>query len=207
MTNVFSSKFQTKSYVYWKGFGVFGEDTCLMLPLHSIESLILRRRSKQFSIFGIIFTHILLTKGGESSNKGLYFTQSIRFWRFMPKGEKVLAQSKRTAHHTLFLRSFSNWYLIIFSRGRKYSIEGESSTFKKNSILKPSWTLRGGIYWGGVLFSQRKSIWNRGRKFQILKMLLKILLIYLWLFAKGLWKEFTKEFAKTKLVVQAWSKM
>jgi hypothetical protein len=29
-------------------------------------------------------------------------------------------------------------------------------------------------------------------------MLLKILFIYLWLFAKGLWKEFTKEFAKKK---------
>jgi hypothetical protein len=57
------------------------------------------------------------------------------------------------------------------------------------------------------LFSQRKSIWNRGRKFQILKMLHKILFIYLWLFAKGLWKRFTKECAKTKHVVQAWSKM
>jgi hypothetical protein len=83
---------------------------------------------------------------------------------------------------------------------------GESSIFKIG-ILKLSWTLRGGFYWGGVLFSQRKSIWNRGRKFQILKMLLKILFIYLWLFAKELWKEFTKEFAKTKHVVQAWSKM
>jgi hypothetical protein len=83
---------------------------------------------------------------------------------------------------------------------------GETSTFKIG-ILKPSWTLRRGFYWGGVLFSQRKSIWNRGRKLQILKMFLKILFIYLWLFAKGLWKEFTKEFAKSKHVVQAWSKM
>jgi hypothetical protein len=87
-----------------------------------------------------------------------------------------------------------------------YSKRGETSNFKIG-ILKPSWTLRGGFYWGGVLFSQRKSIWNRGRKIQILKMLLKILFIYLWLFTKGLWKEFTKEFAKTKHVVQAWSKM
>jgi hypothetical protein len=38
-------------------------------------------------------------------------------------------------------------------------------------------------------------------------MLLYFLLIYLWLFAKTLWKEFTKGFAKTKHVVQAWSKM
>jgi hypothetical protein len=60
---------------------------------------------------------------------------------------------------------------------------------------------------GEFCLSQRKSIWNRGRKFQILKMLRKILFIYLWLFAKELWKGFTKEFAKTKHVVQAWSKM
>jgi hypothetical protein len=46
--------------------------------------------------FGIIFTHILFAKGGEKE-KGLIFHSSIRFWRFMPKGEKVLAQSKRTA--------------------------------------------------------------------------------------------------------------
>jgi hypothetical protein len=123
----------------------------------------------------------------------------------MPKGERVLAQSKRTTPPPNFKKSFfnwydfSNWYLIMFKRGK-------SSIFKIN-ILKPSWTLRGGIYQGGVLFSQRKSIWNRGRKFQILKMLRKILFIYLWLFAKELSKGFTKEFAKTKHVVQAWSKM
>jgi hypothetical protein len=46
--------------------------------------------------FGIIFTLILFTKGRGS--KGAYISlTSIRFWRFMPKGEKVLAQSKRTA--------------------------------------------------------------------------------------------------------------
>jgi hypothetical protein len=31
---------------------------------------------------------------GRENKKGLYFIQSIRFWRFMPKGDKVLAQSK-----------------------------------------------------------------------------------------------------------------
>jgi hypothetical protein len=45
---------------------------------------------------------------GERNKKGLYFTQSIRFWRFMPKGEKVLAQSKRTAPPPYFKKSFSN---------------------------------------------------------------------------------------------------
>jgi hypothetical protein len=47
---------------------------------------------------------------------------SIRFWRFMPKGEKVLVQSKRTAPPTIsknivfqiyVKRRFFNWYLIF----------------------------------------------------------------------------------------------
>jgi hypothetical protein len=63
-------------------------------------------------------------------------------------------------------------------------------------LVKPSWTLRGAFDLGGVLLSQRKSIWNRGRKFKILKMLLEILFTYLWPFAKRLWKDFPKEFAK-----------
>jgi hypothetical protein len=91
------------------------------LPLHSIILLILRRRSEQLSNFGIIFTHIVFAKGGESSYKGLIFHSSIRFWRFMPKGEKVLAQSKKTAPPPNFKKMmFSNWYLIVFKRGRKY---------------------------------------------------------------------------------------
>jgi hypothetical protein len=64
---------------------------------------------------------------------------------------------------------------LLYSKGR------ENSIFQIG-ILKPSWTLR------EFCLSQRKSIWNKGRKFQILKMLLKILIIHLWLFAKELWK-------------------
>jgi hypothetical protein len=40
-----------------------------------------------------------------------------------------------------------------------------------------------------------------------LKMLLSLSFIYLWLFAKEFWKEFPKEIAKQKQVVQAWSEM
>jgi hypothetical protein len=46
-------------------------------------------------------------------NKGLYLTQSIRFWRFMPKGEKVLAQSKRTAPPPI-LKKTNDFQLVNF---------------------------------------------------------------------------------------------
>jgi hypothetical protein len=69
-------------------------------PLHQL--LILCRRSEPLSYFGIIFTHILFTKGEKVVNKGLIFHSSICFWRFMLKGEKVLAQSKRTAPPPIF---------------------------------------------------------------------------------------------------------
>jgi hypothetical protein len=63
------------------------------LPLYS-NDIIYTSPSLHITLqLGIIFTHILFTKGGESK-KG---SQSLRFWRLMPKGERVLAQSKRTA--------------------------------------------------------------------------------------------------------------
>jgi hypothetical protein len=66
---------------------------------HSTPSklLILHRRSALLSNFGIIFTHMLFPIGRESIKRVYILLISIRFWRFMPKGEKVLAQSKRTA--------------------------------------------------------------------------------------------------------------
>jgi hypothetical protein len=117
------------------------------------------------------------------------------------KGEKW-AQSKRTApppnsnfKNLSVEYIFFNWYPIVFKRGRKI-------VFQKY-ISKPSWTLRGGSLLGGVLFSQRKSIWNRGRKFQILKMLYKILFIYLWLFAK---KNFEKDLQNGLQKQNSWCK-
>jgi hypothetical protein len=74
---------------------------------------------------------MLFTKGGESSLKGLYFTQSIRFWRFMPKGEKVLGPSKRTAPPPNFKNYDFQICISLCSKG------GESSDFKID-ILKPS---------------------------------------------------------------------
>ena len=39
----------------------------------------------------------IIYQRGESLKRAYTSLTSIRFWRFMPKGEKVLAQSKRTA--------------------------------------------------------------------------------------------------------------
>jgi hypothetical protein len=110
----------------------------------------------------------------------------------MPKGEKVLAQSKRTAPPSNF--KIFQIGISLCSKG------GESGIFKifKIGILKPSWTLRGEFYWKEVLFSQRKRIWNRGRKFQILKMLLKILFIYFLTICKRTLKRIYKRICKNK---------
>ena len=77
-------------------------------------------------------------------------------------------------------------------------LKGEQVVFSKLDILKPSWTLRGEFIEGEFCLVKGNSIWNRWRKFQNLKMLRKILFIYLWLFAKGLWKGFTKKICKNK---------
>ena len=151
----------------------------------------------------MIFTHMFyLPKGRklfkEGSNDSVFGDSCQRGREHEPKA--------KGPHHQLTLKRVFSLDMIFNLVSPCVQKGGENSIFKIN-ILKPSWTLRGGFHLGGVLFSQRKSIWNKGRKFQILKMLRKILFIYLWLFAKGLWKEFTKQFAKTKHVVQVWSKM
>jgi hypothetical protein len=109
------------------------------------------------------------------------------------KGEKW-AQSKRTAPPPIS-QNFKNSVLNIFHLVSHCVQKGEKIVFQ-NDTSKPSWTLRGGSHLGGVLFSQRESIWNEGRKFQIVKMLCKILFICLWQFAKELWKRFTKTLQK-----------
>jgi hypothetical protein len=107
------------------------------LPLHSIELFILRRHFAPLQ-FGIIFTPILFAKGGESLKRAYISLTSICFWRFMPKGEKVLAQSKRTAPPPIsimffqfVLKKFFNWYLIFDKISNWYDLF-------KISYLKPS---------------------------------------------------------------------
>jgi hypothetical protein len=52
---------------------------------------ILRHHSTSLSLWYNLHSYLLVPMG---EKKG---SQSLRFWRLMPKGERVLAQSKRTA--------------------------------------------------------------------------------------------------------------
>jgi hypothetical protein len=48
------------------------------------------------------FHSYIIYQRGRKFEKGLIFHSSIRFWQFMPKGEKVLAQSKKDRTTTNF---------------------------------------------------------------------------------------------------------
>jgi hypothetical protein len=66
------------------------------LPLHSIELFILRRRSTPLSKFGVIFTIMLFTKGGDSSEKALMTS----FLAIHAKGgESISPKQKDCTHH------------------------------------------------------------------------------------------------------------
>ena len=79
---------------------------------------------------------------------------------------------------------------------------GESSIFKID-ILKPSWTLRGGSHLGGVLFKSKEKHLKQGEKISKLENA-SCNPIHIPL---TIWKDFPKDFAKTKQVVQMWSKI
>jgi hypothetical protein len=90
----------------------------------------------------------------------------------MPKGEKVssLKQKDRTTTNFKIFKNFSNWYLSIFNliQFSIYKKIGKALLNTKRSIL----------FRGSFVKSKAKHL-TQGEKFQILKMLLAILFIYL----------------------------
>jgi hypothetical protein len=69
------------------------------LPLHS--KLILRRRSKQLSIFGIIFTHIVFAKG-EKVVKRAYISLKYPFLAIHAKGGESISPKQKDRTTTNF---------------------------------------------------------------------------------------------------------
>jgi hypothetical protein len=61
-------------------------------------------------IYFTIWENVLGPKGGEKCEKG---SQVLRFWRLMPKGEKVLSlkQKDRTTISKFFTNVYFNLYL------------------------------------------------------------------------------------------------
>jgi hypothetical protein len=125
----------------------------------------------------------------------------------MPKGEKVLAQSKRAATTTNFKNVLSICIEEVFQLVSYFWYNFKLVWPPLKLISKTLLNTKRRISLRGSFVKSKEKHLKQGRKFQILKILVEILLIYLWLFAKGLWKEFPKDFAKTKKVVQEWSKM
>ena len=59
--------------------------------------------------FGIIFTHILFTEGGESLPKGLYFTHKYPFLAIHAKGGESISPKQKDCTTT----NFKNYVLSI----------------------------------------------------------------------------------------------
>jgi hypothetical protein len=98
MTNVFLSVFHAKSYTE-REMEFFGKDKA-STPLHHIIS-----PSPTLCIalqFGIIFTLILFTKGGESLKKGLYFTHKYPFLAIHAKGGESISPKQKDRTTTNF---------------------------------------------------------------------------------------------------------
>jgi hypothetical protein len=131
-------------------------------------------------------------------------------------GESIKPKAKGLHHHhfkkfwnEVFNWFFLNWYLfqlMYFQISIWYQLVSMFHFICESKISKPFWKLRGEFHSGGVLFSQRKSIWNRGRNFKSWKCFLQS---YSYTF-DYLQKDFEKIFQKNlqkQHVVQKWSKM
>jgi hypothetical protein len=109
------------------------------LPLHS-TGIIYPSPSLHITLsnwynLSLIFT---CTDGGES-NKG---SQSLRFWRLMPKwGESISPKQKDRT--TIFWKFSIDIFWYVY--------------FQNWYLLEPSWKLRGEFYSGGVLFESKEN--------------------------------------------------
>jgi hypothetical protein len=91
--------------------------------------------------------------------KRAYISLKYPFLAIHAKGEKVLAQSKRTAPPPSFKKSFSNWYLIMFKRGR-------NSTFKNWYLKTLLYTKRRILLRGSFVLVKEKAFETRGENFK-----------------------------------------
>jgi hypothetical protein len=112
----------------------------------------------------------------------------------MPKGEKVLAQSKRTAPPPNFKIIF-NWKfqigILLCSKG------GESSIFK--IYIKTLLNTKRRFHLGGVLFKSKEKHLKQGEKISNLENALQNLIHLPLTICKRTWKRIYKRICKNKI--------
>jgi hypothetical protein len=78
------------------------------------------RAKQKDSYFGIIFTLLVMTKGGESNLKG---SNDSVFGDSCQRGRKYEPKAKGPHHHQFqkfcVSKNIINWYPIVFKMGRK----------------------------------------------------------------------------------------
>ena len=100
-------------------------------------------KEKDF-VFGIISTHLLMTKGEEITSRALM----IPFLAIHAKGGESKSPKQKDRTTTNF-KNLSVEYFHLVS----YCVQKGEKVVFQNDISKPSWTLRGEFHLGGVLFS------------------------------------------------------
>jgi hypothetical protein len=99
----------------------------------------------------------LCAKGGEISYQGPIFHSKYLFLAIHAKGGESISPKQKDRTTTLILKDFFKLVSYCVKKGKKIAPS-------KNDILKPFWTLRGGIYWGGVLFKSKEKHLKQGEK-------------------------------------------
>jgi hypothetical protein len=79
------------------------------------------------SVFGIIFTHLFMTKGGESNSKG---SNDSVFGDSCQRGRKYEPKAKGPHHHNLILK-IGDFQLVNFKLVSYCVQKGEKVVFQK----------------------------------------------------------------------------
>jgi hypothetical protein len=144
------------------------------------------------------------TKGGESNKKGS--NDSVSFLATYAKGGESMSPKQKDHTTTLILKLMIFYWQ--FRIGILLCSKREEVSIFKSDILKPSWTLRGEFIEGEFCLVKGKAFETGGENVKSWKCFAKFYsFTFDYLQQKEFWKGFTKEFANTKQVVQAWSKI
>jgi hypothetical protein len=117
------------------------------------------------NLHSYLFYHLRENIRPQRGRKMLKGSQVLCFWRLMPKGEKILSpkQKDRTTISKKIEINF-NWCIFQVVSNSQLIWENKISNWYLSQ--KPPWKLRGEFIQGLLSYSQRKSIWNRGRNFK-----------------------------------------